>query len=155
MCLPQATEREICSDSKYESKWKDPDYLLFLNVGSFFKSIKMFLWIWLVLMCQGTIYPKRLPLLGAKSWSIGVQNSVLMRLFSPECYPMFCSCLLTNFFLGKIWYILYGGYRARWYKIQLMCLQRLHKIQGFWICGNLYAAVLATACLIVNSDGMT
>lgn len=51
---------------------KDPDYLLFSKCRLFFKkSIKMLLWIWLVLKCQDTIYPKRLPSRGAKSWMWG------------------------------------------------------------------------------------
>lgn len=144
---------------------KDPDYLLFSKCRLFFKkSIKMLLWIWLVLKCQDTIYPKRLPSRGAKSWMWGgfawpkrwsSKFSIDAVIFSRMLPHDLLTSVNSFFFLGKIWHILYGGSRARWYKIQLRCLQRLHKTQGFWIGGNLYAAVLATARLIVPSDGMT
>lgn len=161
MCLPQATEREICSDSKYESKWQDPDCLMFLNVGSS-KSIKMLLQIWLVLKHQGTVYPKWLPFLEIRAecketlpcQDIEDQNSVLTGLFFLEI--MISWNLLINFFSYKkydIFCMMVIGVEG--IRSSSCVSQNYIKTKGFWICGNLYAAVLAIACLIVNSDGMT
>lgn len=144
MCLPTTTKRGICSGSKYESKWQDPDHLIFLNVSSFQNLSRCsceFGWCWSVkpqfiqndCRCKESRAEckKALPCQG-----VGTQNSVLMGLFSSERYLMISSSLLTFFFLGKTWYILYGGYRT-WYKIQLTCLPRLYKTQGLlnvWQC---------------------